>query len=45
MTTSQALDIGAAKKRLALALRPRIALIDLTSCALQLGAMSKIASR
>ncbi|MBJ7439533.1 MAG: hypothetical protein JHD35_10975 [Sphingopyxis sp.] len=35
MTTSQALDIGAAKQRLALALRPRIALIGLTSCALQ----------
>ena len=37
MTTSQALDIGAAKQRLALALRPRIALIGLTSCALQFG--------
>ena len=35
MAASEALDSGAAKNRLALALRPRIALIGLTSSALQ----------
>ncbi|WP_428632055.1 hypothetical protein [Sphingopyxis sp.] len=35
MAAGEALDIDAAKKRLALALRPRIALVALTSCALQ----------
>jgi hypothetical protein len=35
MAAGEVLDIGAAKARLALALRPRIALIGLTGCALQ----------
>ena len=35
MATDDVLDLGGAKRRLALALRPRIALIGLTSCAFE----------